>query len=99
MIVLNKCSDAGPDRVDAARKIIRALNRAARIIETDHSRVAPGDILNTGLFDFERAHEHPKRTIEPCGFADPTPETEEYDVTSFVYLDRCPSSRARSTNC
>ncbi|WP_330448674.1 GTP-binding protein [Paracoccus marcusii] len=40
VIVLNKCSDAGPARVDAARKIIRALNADARIIETDHSRVA-----------------------------------------------------------
>ncbi|MGR3198193.1 MAG: GTP-binding protein [Paracoccus sp. (in: a-proteobacteria)] len=90
VIVLNKCSDAGPDRVDTARKIIRALNRDARIIETDHSRVAPGDILNTGLFDFDRAHEHPKWAKELYGFADHTPETEEFGVTSFVYRARLP---------
>ena len=90
VIVLNKCGDAGPARVDAARKIIRALNRDARIIETDHSRVAPRDILNTGLFDFDRAHQHPMWAKELYGFADHTPETEEYGVTSFVYRARHP---------
>ncbi|TJZ92911.1 GTP-binding protein [Paracoccus gahaiensis] len=90
VIVLNKCADAGPARVDAARKIIRALNRDARIIETDHSRVAPRDVLNTGLFDFDRAHQHPMWAKELYGFADHTPETEEYGVTSFVYRARHP---------
>ncbi|KJZ32310.1 4-hydroxytetrahydrobiopterin dehydratase [Paracoccus sp. S4493] len=88
VIVLNKCSDAGPARVDAARKIIRALNADARIIETDHSRVAPRDILNTGLFDFDRAHTHPMWAKELYGHADHTPETEEYGVASFVYRAR-----------
>lgn len=36
VIVLNKCRDAGPERVLAARQIIRALNPDARVIETDH---------------------------------------------------------------
>ncbi|MBF5077751.1 GTP-binding protein [Paracoccus sp. NBH48] len=90
VIVLNKCSDAGPARVDAARKIIRALNADARIIETDHSRVAPRDILNTGLFDFDRAHTHPMWAKELYGHADHTPETEEYGVASFVYRARQP---------
>ncbi|MFN3526532.1 MAG: GTP-binding protein, partial [Paracoccus sp. (in: a-proteobacteria)] len=90
VIVLNKCTDAGPERVTAARQIIRALNADARIIETDHSRVAPRDILNTGLFDFDRAHTHPMWAKELYGFADHTPETEEYGVTSFVYRARRP---------
>ena len=33
VIVLNKVTQAGPDRVDAARKIIRSLNADARILE------------------------------------------------------------------
>lgn len=90
VIVLNKCADAGPDRVDAALKIIRALNADAHIIRTDHSRVAPRDILNTGRFDFDRAHTHPMWAKELYGFADHTPETEEYGVTSFVYRARHP---------
>ncbi|MGZ3217303.1 GTP-binding protein [Paracoccus sp. T5] len=90
IVVLNKCGDAGSERVDAARKIIRALNGDARIIETDHSRVAPRDILNTGLFDFDRAHNHPMWAKELYGAADHTPETEEYGVASFVYRARRP---------
>lgn len=90
VIVLNKVSDAGPQRVDAARKIIRSLNADAKIIETDRSEVAPALVLDTGLFDFERAHEHPLWAKELYGFADHVPETEEYGVTSYVYRARRP---------
>lgn len=90
VIVLNKVSDAGPERVDAARKIIRSLNADAKIIETDRSEVAPALVLDTGLFDFDRAHEHPLWAKELYGFADHVPETEEYGVTSYVYRARRP---------
>ncbi len=85
VVVLNKISDAGVERTDAARKIIRSLNGDAKIIETNHSDVSVDQILNTGRFDFEKAHEHPLWAKELYGFADHTPETEEYGVTSFVY--------------
>ena len=78
--MLNKVADAAPHRVDAARKIIRSLNTNARIIETSHSDVPAGAILNTGLFDFEKAQEHPMWAKELYGFADHVPETEEYGV-------------------
>ncbi|MEP5155241.1 GTP-binding protein [Planktotalea sp.] len=90
VVVLNKVSDAGSGRVDAARKIIRSLNADAKIIETDRSEVAADAILDTGLFDFERAHEHPMWAKELYGFADHTPETEEYGVASYVYRARQP---------
>ena len=56
VVILNKVTDAGPDRVDAARKIIRSLNADAQIIETDRSDVPAETILDTELFDFEKAH-------------------------------------------
>ncbi len=90
VVVLNKVSDAGPERVDAARKIIAALNPDARVIETDYSEVDAGAVLDTGLFDFDRAHEHPLWAKELYGFADHVPETEEYGVSSFVYRARRP---------
>ena len=90
VIVLNKVTHAGPDRVDAARKIIRSLNADARILETDFSDVALSDVLETGLFDPDRAHEHPMWAKELYGFADHTPETEEYGITSHVYRARRP---------
>jgi len=90
VVILNKVSDAGPSRVDAARKIIRSLNADAKIIETDHSDVAADVILDTGLFDFEKAETHPMWAKELYGFADHVPETEEYGVTSYVYRARQP---------
>jgi len=89
-VILNKVSDAGPEKVDAARKIIRSLNADAEIIETDQSDVAAQKILDTGLFDFEQAHEHPMWAKELYGFADHVPETEEYGVASYVYRARLP---------
>lgn len=90
VVILNKVSDAGPDRVDAARKIIRSLNADAKIIETDHSEVDANAILDTGLFNFENAHEHPMWAKELYGFANHVPETEEYGVSSYVYRARQP---------
>ena len=90
VVVLNKVDDATPEQVDAARKIIRSLNGDAQIIETNHSDVPADRVLDTGLFDFEKAHEHPMWAKELYGFADHVPETEEYGVTSFVYRARQP---------
>ncbi|MCI5076371.1 GTP-binding protein [Oricola sp.] len=90
VIILNKVADAAPHQVDAARKIIRSLNADARIIETNHADVEASAVLDTGLFDFEKAHEHPMWAKELYGFADHVPETEEYGVTSHVYRARRP---------
>lgn len=90
VVVLNKTHDAGPDRTDAARKIIKALNPDARLIETDRSVVDAKEIFDTGLFDFDRAHEHPFWAKELYGFAHHQPESEEYGISSFVYRARAP---------
>ncbi len=90
VVVLNKVADAKPHQVEAARQIIRSLNADAQIIETSHSDVPTDAILDTGLFDFEKAQEHPMWAKELYGFADHVPETEEYGVASFVYRARRP---------
>jgi G3E family GTPase len=90
VVVLNKIADATAYQVETARQIIRSLNADAKIIETSHSDVPANAILNTGLFDFEKAHEHPMWAKELYGFADHVPETEEYGVASFVYRARRP---------
>jgi G3E family GTPase len=95
VVVLNKVGDAGADRAQAARQIIRALNPEARVIETDHARVDAGEILNTGLFDFDRAHLNPMWAKELYGHADHVPETEEYGISSFVYRARRPFDPAK----
>ena len=90
VVILNKVADAEPHQVDAARKIIRSLNADTKIIETSYCNVPTETILNTGLFDFEKAHEHATWAKELYGFADHTPETEEYGIESFIYHARCP---------
>ncbi len=90
VVILNKVTDAGAARTRNARKIIRALNGDAKIIETDHSEVATDTILDTGLFNFDTAHEHPMWAKELYGFANHTPEDEEYGIESFAYHARAP---------
>lgn len=90
VIVLNKKSAAQPGQLELARAIIRSLNPDALIEEVDFGCVDLGNILDTGRFDFERAHEHPLWYKELHGFADHTPESEEYGVRSFVYRARRP---------
>ena len=90
VVILNKIDDAGPERADAARKIIKALNPDAVLIDTDRSVVDPAAIFDTGLFDFDRASEHPLWAKELYGFAHHQPETDEYGISSFVYRARAP---------
>ena len=90
VVILNKVADAEPDQVNAARKIIRSLNADARIVETNHSDVPADVILDTGLFDYEKAHEHPMWAKELYGYAEHMPKSEEYGVVSYVYRARDP---------
>jgi G3E family GTPase len=90
VIILNKIDDASPAQRDAARKIVRALNPDADIVEANHGKVPYGRILDTGRFDFQKAQQHPLWFKELYGFADHVPESSEYGITSFVYRARRP---------
>lgn len=90
VIVLNKVGIAGPEKLVQARRIVRALNPDARLIETDFAQVQPDAILDTGLFDFDHAQMHPLWAKELYGGHDPIPEPEEYGISTFVYRARRP---------
>ncbi len=94
VIVLNKVSTASPADRGAARSIIKALNPVARIIETDFARVPLEEVLDTGLFNLDRAMENPLWFKELNGFRDHVPETEVYGIRSFVYRARRPFNPA-----
>ena len=90
VIVLNKVSEVSEGQLETVRAILRGLNPDARVIETDYADVPLEDVLDTGRFDFERAHDHPLWAKELYGFADHVPETEEYGIGHFVYRARRP---------
>jgi G3E family GTPase len=90
IVILNKVATAGPERTSAARRIIRALNPDARLLETEFGVVPAGQILESRLFDPARARSHPRWFKELHNFAEHIPETEEYGISSFVYRAREP---------
>ena len=90
VVVINKVSEIVAEQRAVVRQVVVALNPEARIIETDFARVVLGEVLDTGRFDYERAHEHPLWYKELNGFRDHVPETEEYGISSFVYRARRP---------
>ncbi len=95
VVVLNKISTASEQERALVRKVIHSLNPDARIEETDFGQVPLEAILDTRLFDFNRAHEHPLWYKELYGFSQHVPETEEYGVQSFVYRARRPFDPVR----
>ena len=53
IILLNKASEVTADEMQRIRKIVRALQPRARILECDYGDIDLSTILNTGMFDFE----------------------------------------------
>jgi G3E family GTPase len=90
VVVLNKVGAATPSAIDAARKIVRSLNPDAQLVETDFAKVPYDCVLDTGRFNLERAQAHPAWYKELFGFANHTPESEQYGISSFVYRARLP---------
>jgi len=95
VVVLNKVGAASPHQLDMARRIVRALNPDAEIVEADYGKVALDKVLATGLFDFEKAQQNPLWFKELNGFRDHIPETEQYGIRSFVYRAKRPFDPAR----
>ena len=54
-IILNKVDEVEPDELNRVRKIIKALQPKARIIETNYGKVEVKDIIDAKAFDFEEA--------------------------------------------
>ena len=68
--------------------IIHKLNPEARIIPSNHSKVNLRDVINTGLFDFDKAESSAGWIKELEN--EHVPETEEYGIGSFVYRRKKP---------
>ena len=90
VILLNKVDLVSEKELKIIRAVIRGLNAKAKIIETNHSKVAMNEVMNTNLYDLKEAQNHPLWAQELYNPDNHKPETEEYGVTSFVYRARDP---------
>lgn len=81
VLVINKVDLVTAEETGRLEAILRRLNPTATLLRAERGQVAPAAILNTGLFTFDQAAGYTMWRQEPR-FA-PTPETEEYGVSSF----------------
>ena len=88
VILLNKKDLVDEDAYLELKAVLQKLNPGARIVESSHSRVRMGDVLNTGLFDFEEASQGAGWIKELN--EEHIPETEEFGISSFVYRRKRP---------
>ncbi|KOR89782.1 GTP-binding protein [Paenibacillus solani] len=89
VLLLNKCDLVSEDELAKVEGMLRKLQPSAKIIRTVKGQVAPAEILNTGLFDFEKASQSPG-WIQELQKEEHVPETDEYGISSFVYRRRRP---------
>jgi G3E family GTPase len=93
IIILNKTDLVTPFQLGELKSIIKSLNPVAQIIESSFGKIQPSNLLNTKLFDFEKA-ENSAGWIQELENRDKgiahTPETEEYGISSFVFRDKHP---------
>ncbi|AWB44488.1 cobalamin biosynthesis protein CobW [Paenibacillus sp. CAA11] len=89
VLLLNKCDLVEAEELSKLEGILRKLQPNAKLIRTIQGQVNPSEILNTGLFSFEKACMSPG-WIQELQAEHHTPETDEYGIGSFVYRRRAP---------
>lgn len=88
VILISKCDLIDDKQQSRLMSTLARLNPDAKIIPMSNGNVALSEVLNTQLFDFDRAQQSPGWLKELRG--EHTPETEEYGISSFVYRARRP---------
>ncbi len=83
VIVLNKLDLVSEEKASEVKAVVKALNPGAKILSTTRGEVPLEAVLNTGLFDYDKAASSAGWIRELQG--EHTPETEEYGISSFTY--------------
>jgi G3E family GTPase len=83
VILISKIDLIASDEILNLKAVLLSLNPDAEIVPMVMGQVDLQKVLDTGLFDFEKAEQAPGWLKELRG--EHTPETEEYGIGSFVY--------------
>ena len=97
VIILNKTDLIAGEHLKNVQALLTKLNPDAKIIHSTFGKVSPSEILNTKIFDYEKASQSAGWAKELAG--EHTPETEEYGITSFVYKRDKPFHPERFSEC
>ena len=88
VILISKTDLASSSDIERLTAILKTLNTDVKIVPICEGQVDIEQVLNTGLFNFERAQQAPGWLKEMRG--EHVPETEEYGIASFTYEARRP---------
>lgn len=88
IILVSKTDLVKREGIERLTAILKTLNTHAKVIPISQGQVDVNSVLNTGLFNFERAEQAPGWLKEMRG--EHVPETEEYGISSFSYQARRP---------
>jgi G3E family GTPase len=94
IILLNKTDLITRDEAKKITQLIKKLNPTARLHETTKSTIALTEILDTNLFNLEKA-ENSAGWLAELMQEKHTPETQEYGIGSFVYTARKPFDKQK----
>ncbi|CAH2353229.1 hypothetical protein CLIB1423_10S00210 [[Candida] railenensis] len=104
VIIINKVSTVSKKKMKKIDSLIHSLNPVAKILKSNYCNVDISEVLNTGLYDFEKAStsagwlQSINEMTQRKGFGKevtkakmtPKPETEEFGINNFVYQSRKP---------
>ena len=88
VIIINKTDLVNKEQLKELQSILHSLNPEADIHFTKQSEIAIDAVINTGLFDYEKAEASAGWIKELEN--EHTPETEEYGIGSVVFKSRKP---------
>lgn len=88
VIILNKTDLVADETIGTLEAALKKLNPEAHILRSHFGDIDLSLILNTGLFNFDKASSSAgwQKELE----SEHTPETEEYGISSFVFTSQKP---------
>ena len=96
VLLISKTDLVEKPAIERLVAILKSLNTNAKVIPIVDGKVNIDDVLDTKLFDFDRAQQAPGWLKEMRG--EHVPETEEYGIGSFSYAARRPFHPERAFN-